>query len=156
MTVVNDLFLIIEASDSRQKDIAQKANLTGESFSRAKKRGSMNVSTLEKLADVIGYDVALVKREPSAKTRKTPAKKFPSLSHASVMWSSASNKDERKALPARLTNASFKDLIDLVVLHGEDAVEETLELVRPEIADRRYHLQRDMLTNILSGIKKAP
>lgn len=150
MTVVNNLFSIIDSSDVRQKDVARKANLTSESFSRAKKRGSMNVSTLEKLADVIGYDVALVKRESPIKSKQLPI-----MSHAAVMWSSARNKDERSALPARLTNASFKDLIDLVVLHGGDAVKETLELVKPEIAEKRYALQRDMLTNILTGMQRA-
>ncbi len=48
----------------KQKDLAQRAGLSAESLSRAKKTGDMYLSTLQKLAAIVGLKLCLNPDEP--------------------------------------------------------------------------------------------
>ena len=48
----------------KQKDLAQRAGLSAESLSRAKKAGDMHLSSLEKLAAIVGLKLCLNPDEP--------------------------------------------------------------------------------------------
>lgn len=43
----------------KQKDLAERAGLSAESLSRAKKSGDMNLSSLQRLAKVVGLKLCL-------------------------------------------------------------------------------------------------
>lgn len=48
----------------RQKDLAERAGLSAESLSRAKKAGDMHLSSLQKLAAIVGLQLCLSPGEP--------------------------------------------------------------------------------------------
>ena len=48
----------------KQKDLAERAGLSAESLSRAKKAGDMHLSSLEKLAAIVGLKLCLSPGEP--------------------------------------------------------------------------------------------
>jgi len=63
MNVTSQLLLqIIELAKRKglkQKDLAERAGLSAESLSRAKKSGDMNLSSLQRLARVVGLKLCL-------------------------------------------------------------------------------------------------
>ncbi|MCW9012280.1 MAG: helix-turn-helix domain-containing protein [Gammaproteobacteria bacterium] len=48
----------------KQKDLAERAGLSAETLSRAKKSGDMHASSLEKLAAIVGLKLCLSPDEP--------------------------------------------------------------------------------------------
>ena len=48
----------------KQKDLAERAGLSAESLSRAKKAGDMHLSSLQKLASIVGLQLCLGPDEP--------------------------------------------------------------------------------------------
>ena len=48
----------------KQKDLAERAGLSAETLSRAKKAGDMHLSSLEKLATIVGLSLCLSPGEP--------------------------------------------------------------------------------------------
>jgi len=55
---------IARSKGLKQKDLAQRAGLSPESLSRAKKAGDMHLSSLEKLAAIVGLKLCLNPDEP--------------------------------------------------------------------------------------------
>ena len=48
----------------KQKDLAERAGLSAETLSRAKKSGDMHLSSLQKLAGIVGLKLCLSPDEP--------------------------------------------------------------------------------------------
>ena len=48
----------------KQKDLAERAGLSAETLSRAKKSGDMHLSSLQKLANIVGLKLCLSPDEP--------------------------------------------------------------------------------------------
>ncbi len=48
----------------KQKELAERAGLSAESLSRAKKAGDMHLSSLERLARIVGLKLCLSSDEP--------------------------------------------------------------------------------------------
>ncbi|VAW55716.1 hypothetical protein MNBD_GAMMA07-2397 [hydrothermal vent metagenome] len=48
----------------KQKELAERAGLSAESLSRAKKAGDMHLSSLESLANIVGLKLCLSSDEP--------------------------------------------------------------------------------------------
>lgn len=48
----------------KQKDLAERAGLSAETLSRAKKSGDMHLSNLQKLANIVGLQLCLSPDEP--------------------------------------------------------------------------------------------
>lgn len=48
----------------KQKDLADRAGLSAETLSRAKKSGDMHLSSLQKLANIVGLKLCLSPDEP--------------------------------------------------------------------------------------------
>jgi len=48
----------------KQKDLAERAGLSAEMLSRAKKAGDMHLSSLQKLASIVGLQLCLGPDEP--------------------------------------------------------------------------------------------
>ena len=68
MTIVNELLNeIIELGKSKglkQKDLASRAGLSPETLSRAKKSGDMHLSSLLRLAEIVGMKLQLTSDDP--------------------------------------------------------------------------------------------
>ena len=48
----------------KQKDLAERAGLSAETLSRAKKSGDLHLSSLQKLANIVGLKLCLSPDEP--------------------------------------------------------------------------------------------
>jgi len=68
MSIVNELLNeIIELGKSKglkQKDLASRAGLSPETLSRAKKSGDMHLSSLLRLAEIVGMKLQLTSDDP--------------------------------------------------------------------------------------------
>jgi len=68
MSIVNELLNeIIELGKSKglkQKDLASRAGLSPETLSRAKKSGDMHLSSLLRLAEIVGMKLQLASDDP--------------------------------------------------------------------------------------------
>jgi len=68
MSIVNELLNeIIELAKSKglkQKDLASRAGLSPETLSRAKKSGDMHLSSLLRLAEIVGMKLQLTSDDP--------------------------------------------------------------------------------------------
>ena len=68
MSVTSHLLAqILERAKSKglkQKELAERAGLSAESLSRAKKAGDMHLSSLERLANIVGLKLCLDLDEP--------------------------------------------------------------------------------------------
>ena len=53
-----------KAMGLKQKDLAERAGLSAETLSRAKKAGDMHASSLEKLASIVGLKLCLSPDKP--------------------------------------------------------------------------------------------
>lgn len=134
--LVNFLFDYAKEKNISQKALSAISGVSEEGLSRIKKRGA-KLETVEAIAKALGCKVQ-VQREPS----------IPMLEGNLAGWSAPSSRNSIDMLPARLSNASFKDLTELVLLHGPEAVETSLEDIRSEIRASRFSLQKEMLGNI--------
>ena len=68
MSIASHLLVqILERAKSKglkQKELAERAGLSAESLSRAKKAGDMHLSSLERLANIVGLKLCLNPDEP--------------------------------------------------------------------------------------------
>lgn len=123
-----------------QKDIALRIGISAEALTRGKKRGSISLATLQRVASIAGVDLRAVPKPSSIK-----------LMPAAVMWSNKTAKNDPSKLPARLANASLADLIELCRLHGTERVDNTLEAIKAELKPGQYRLERSMLNNVMKA-----
>lgn len=56
-------------------------------------------------------------------------------------------------LPARLANAYFLDLVELSLKYGTGHIEAVLESIKDEMHPVQYRIEREMLDNIIRGLK---
>ena len=138
--IVDELFKLAKIENLSQKEISKRSGLAEETLSRAKRHGNMNAENIEKIADALGYEIVLKKI------------RYPVLLTSCSAWSSPSLRNHLSRLAARLAYASFKDLLDLSLIHGVSKVEETMEKIRHEITVRRYDFQKSMLNNIKKAL----
>ncbi|WP_292802639.1 hypothetical protein [Methylotenera sp.] len=101
----------------------------------------MTTDSVEKIVNALGYEVHLKKVA------------LPKLTTSGSAWSSPSERNHPKLLAARLSNASFKDLVELCFNNGAPEVESALDKIKSEIPEKRYRVQRDMLNNIKRAIE---
>ena len=68
MTIVkdflNEIIGLSKSKGMKQKDLAERAGLSPESLSRAKKSGDMHLSSLISLAEIVGLKLQLTSDNP--------------------------------------------------------------------------------------------
>ncbi|VAW66576.1 hypothetical protein MNBD_GAMMA09-3898 [hydrothermal vent metagenome] len=62
--LLTQIIALAKRKGLKQKDLAERAGLSAESLSRAKKAGDMHLSSLQKLASIVGLKLCLGPDEP--------------------------------------------------------------------------------------------
>lgn len=156
MTPVEESLIdrILEAARSKgldQKTLADLAGIRAETISRAKKRGSMDVSTVTRLARAAGLELTLG-------SAGSPLKR-PTLSDPrwGLAWSNPAISDEALIQNALLKGA-FTAILEAAVQYGSDRVQSQWKsLCRSDEAPgagTRAYVDR-MLANIQIGLSRA-
>lgn len=126
---------VIEAARAAQLDqarLAQAAGVAPETISRAKKRGTIDLSTLQALAQVAGLTLSLSGSVPAHVLPKASGRRS-SLADPShgLAWSNAAISDEALVRNA-LKKGSFNLLLEAVLEHGLPFVQQQWALMRSD------------------------
>lgn len=127
MKPVNSLIeQIIETADTlgmTQKVLAARAGVPEETLSRGKKRGSMRLDSVERLARAAGVEIGLVRPATASALRRTTAARLPFREKYGVAlaWSNADASDELLVRRA-LVQPRFQVLLDAAVAFGVDVL----------------------------------
>lgn len=136
-----------------QRQLAERAGLRPETVSRAKRRGTLDLASLQALAGVVGLELAL---QPGQRYDAPPPSP-PTVARsplAAPQWGLAwSNPDAppEALLRNALAHGRFDLLLQAVIGHGLDAVLQQWQQVAPTLPARaRKEVQRK-LNNIEKG-----
>lgn len=64
INLLNEIIALSKRKGMKQKELAERAGLSAETLSRAKKSGDMHLSTLIRLADIVGMKLQLTTDNP--------------------------------------------------------------------------------------------
>ena len=164
------LTLVLEAArqaDMDQLGLAAAAGVAPETLSRAKKRGTIDLATLQALASVVGLSLSLESAAaadppgpPSRRARKMTVAGRAALSHPSrgLAWSNPAVSDEVLVRNA-LKRGSFHLLLDATLGYGLPFVREQWDLIRSDVglglSGRTQTEIARKLDNIERGLRDA-
>jgi transcriptional regulator with XRE-family HTH domain len=153
---------VIEAARIAQLDqahLAQAAGVAPETISRAKKRGTMDLGTLQALAQAAGLTLTLSGVVPAPVASKAPSGRS-SLAHPSrgLAWSNAAISDEALVRNA-LKKGAFSLVLEAVLEHGLLFVQQQWALMRSDrdvgLSARALADVSRKLANIERGLRRA-
>lgn len=158
-SLFNDILLRAKSVGLNQKELASRAGIRQETLSRAKKRGTVDALTLEKLVKAVGADFSVVSVAASASAetfvQTTPiGLKDPKWMLA---WSNPEIGNEVLIRKALLT-ARFATILQACLDFGVAPVAEQWSVLtrEPELSARALPgLVNDILTNIKQGFAHA-
>lgn len=159
MTTTHNLITrVLESARSNgidQKQLAKRAGVRPETISRAKKRATMDVSTVGDLARAAGLELTLVPmaQEPQPTTPRSPL----ADPKWGLAWSNAAISDQALVRNA-LIKGAFSAILEAEIFHGPEfvrsqwqAICKTGEGISPK---GRAYVER-MLNNIEAGLADA-
>lgn len=126
---------VIEAARAAHLDqarLAQAAGIAPETISRAKKRGTIDLGTLQALAQAAGLTLTLAGSVSAPAVPKEPVKRS-SLAYPSrgLAWSNVAISDEALVRNA-LKKGSFNLVLEAVLEHGLPFVQQQWTLMRSD------------------------
>jgi transcriptional regulator with XRE-family HTH domain len=129
------LHQVIEAARAVQLDqvrLAHAAGVAPETISRAKRRGTIDLGTLQALAKAAGLTLTLSGSVPAPSVLKEPVRRS-SLADPSrgLAWSNAAISDEALVRNA-LKKGAFNLVLDAVLEHGLPFVQQQWALMRSD------------------------
>lgn len=139
-----------------QSRLAQRAGLRAETISRAKRRGTLDLGSLQALAGAVGMELTLTPSSPA----RAPANRItPSRSPlADPRWGLAwSNPDAPAEVLVRnaLAHGNFDLLLQAVLGHGLGVVKAQWRQVAPTLPTRARQEVERKLRNIEKGLRDA-
>lgn len=139
-----------------QAHLARAAGLAPETLSRAKKRGTMDLASIDALAKVAGLQLGLA---PVAKPREVMVKATSTRSPLAdpkwgLVWSNAAV-DDTTLIRNALAKGGFMLLLEAVKAHGVEEVLAQWSKVRPELKPRVQAEVERQLRNIQEGASSA-
>lgn len=156
-SLIDAVLQAAQAQGLDQRRLAERAGLRPETVSRAKRRGTLDLSSLQALAGVVGLELALQpgQRYDASPPNPPPVARSPL---AQPRWGLAwSNPDAPAEVLVRnaLAHGRFELLLQAVLGHGMAAVRAQWQQVAPTLPARaRQEVQRK-LDNIEKGISGA-
>lgn len=144
-----------------QVRLAERAGLRAETISRAKRRGSIDLSSLNALAAAVGLRLALVSDASASKavgealTLREPAPRSP-LAHPKwgLAWSNP-NASHEALIHNALLHGNYDLLLQAVLGHGLAAVKRQWQHAAPLLPARARQEVERKLHNIEKGLTDA-
>ncbi len=158
-SLVETVLHAAQAQGLDQARLAQRAGLRAETVSRAKHRGTIDLGSLQALAQAVGLELTL---KPVPETSRQPAPCARPAAQRSPLadpkWGLAwSNPDAPTEVLVRnaLANGNFDLLLQAVLGHGLDAVQTQWRQVAPTLPVRARREVERKLRNIEKGLRDA-
>lgn len=148
--LLNQILSMASQQGLDQAHLAARARVRPETISRAKKRGTVDLDTLESLAQVVGTKLMLQTLEPEPKTQSSP------LAHPryGLAWSNPNASAEALVCNA-IKKGSFELLLKSAVTYGLDFVRQQFDSVASSLRPKsRAEIERK-LANIEKGFACA-
>jgi transcriptional regulator with XRE-family HTH domain len=150
ISLLNQIIGAAKAAHLDQARLAQAAGVAPETISRAKKRGTIDLSTLEALAQAAGLTLSLSDSAAKRSSLADPSR--------GLAWSNPAMSDEALVRNA-LKNGSFNLVLEAVLEHGLTFVQKQWALmnVDPDVG-LSTRAQADInrkLANIERGLNHA-
>lgn len=139
-----------------QAHLARAAGLAPETLSRAKRRGTMDLASIDALAKVAGLQLGLA---PVAQPRQVRVKAASTRSPLAdpkwgLVWSNAAL-DDKTLIRNALAKGGFMLLLEAVKAHGLEEVLAQWRKVKPELKPRVQVEVERQLRNIQEGVSRA-
>jgi transcriptional regulator with XRE-family HTH domain len=160
MSIVSDLLDQVLARAQQagldQAQLARAAGLAPETISRAKKRGTMDLASIEALARVTGLRLGLAPVETQSKARTTNAPTRSPLAHPKwgLAWSN-NDLDDDTLIRNALAQGGFMLLLEAVKAHGMEEVMNQWNQVKAGLKPRMQAEVERQLHNIQHGVSHA-
>jgi transcriptional regulator with XRE-family HTH domain len=143
-----------------QSERAKAAGLSPESISRAKRRASMDLATLDSLADAAGLQISIVPKRTEPQHACSESSKGLADPAWGLAWSNPAGITDTALIRAALRRGNFTAVLEACAIHG-------LERVKAEWNDMTDHSEQDpsralsaqinrILRNIQRGLDHAP
>lgn len=138
-----------------QAGLAKAAGLSAESISRAKRRPSMDLSTLASLAEATGMEIRVEPRRNRLTNASTRPRKGLADPAWGLAWSNPDGISETALIRAALRRGNFTVVLEACAVHGiERVLAEWSEMTRPsapEIGQALISQVERVLRNIRKG-----
>ncbi len=161
VNLVDTLLQAARAQGLDQRQLAERAGLRPETVSRAKRRGTLDLSSLQALAGVVGLELALRPGQRYDTTPPNPSVNPPPVARsplAEPQWGLAwSNPDAPAEALVRnaLAHGRFDLLLQAVIGHGLGTVLAQWQQVAPTLPARARREVQRKLDNIEKGWRDA-
>jgi len=143
-----------------QSGLARAAGLSPESISRAKRRASMDLATLDSLANAAGMQISIVPKRTRPHPQCSESPKGLANPAWGLAWSNPGGITDTALIRAALRRGNFTAVLEACAIHG-------LERVKAEWNDMAGHSEQDLsraltaqinriLRNIQRGLDHAP
>lgn len=145
-----------QASGLDQSRLAERAGLRPETVSRAKRRGTIDLHSLQALAQAAGLELALTPTGGPGNTPPTPLPRRSPLSDPKwgLAWSNPGAPDEALVHNA-LMHGNYDLLLQAVLGHGIDAVKARWQRASALLPARARQEVERKLNNIEKGLADA-
>lgn len=144
-----------------QARLAQQAGLRPETISRAKRRGSIDLQSLQSLSAAVGLELQLVPRgsEPAPAALRCEDRPAPSHSPLAeprwgLAWSNPEAPTEALVRKA-LAHGNFELLLQAALAHGLDAVHQQWRTLAPSLPTHARQDVERKLRHIAQGFADA-
>lgn len=139
-----------------QAQLARAAGLAPETVSRAKRRGTMDLASIDALAKAAGLQIGLAPiASPREVTVKTPPARSPLADPKwGLAWSNTAI-DPKVLIRNALAKGGFLLLLEAVKAHGLQEVLTQWVKVKPDVRPRAQAEVERQLRNIQQGISRA-
>lgn len=139
-----------------QAQLARAAGLAPETLSRAKKRGTMDLASIDALAKVAGLQLGLTAvAKPHQLRVKAVSTRSPLADPKwGLAWSNAAV-DDTTLIRNALAKGGFILLLEAVKAHGLEEVMTQWSKVKPELKPRAQAEVERQLRNIQEGVSSA-
>lgn len=140
-----------------QARLAQAAGLAPETISRAKKRGTIDLATIDALARVAGLQLGLAPQgKPPKAAARPPAARSPLADPKwGLAWSNPAI-DNGTLIRNALAKGGLLLLLEAVKAHGMPEVLAQWSQVRPTLKPRAQAEVERQLHNLQEGMSRAP
>lgn len=158
VNLVDTLLQAARAQGLDQRQLAERAGLRPETVSRAKRRGTLDLSSLQALAGVVGLELALRPGQRYDTTPPNPSVTVARSPLAEPQWGLAwSNPDAPAEALVRnaLAHGRFDLLLQAVIGHGLGTVLAQWQQVAPTLPARARREVQRKLDNIEKGWRDA-
>jgi transcriptional regulator with XRE-family HTH domain len=148
LALLQQVLQVAEANGLDQARLAERAGLSPETISRAKKRSDMDIGTLEALATVVGLELVLQPRPAAVSPLAQP--------RFALAWSNP-EADEGVLVRKALLEARFEALADAALTLGLPRLHAELTALqqRGAIDETRHAGLLRLLANIRKGLDGA-